>query len=177
MRTIKFLSIALVSSIFFISCGKEEKKEENVEELKKQVEKLQEKIKEAEQREAQKSEKKEEKPQPQTPTEKELTYQEKRDVKISLKGSELFKKYNCDRCHMVTGLKVGPPLSEIAAAYKGKKEELVKFLKGEAPPKLATEAGQAAHLMNLQLAATKNLSEEELSALADYIISFAEKSE
>ncbi|NPA51873.1 MAG: c-type cytochrome [Aquificae bacterium] len=175
MKTIRLFSITVLSAALLISCGKEEKKEKDVEEMKKQVKELQEKIKEAEENENTNS--KIEKEEEKETSQKELSYQEKRDEKISLKGSELFEKYNCDRCHMVTGLKVGPPLAEIAQAYKGKKEELIKFLKGEAPPKLATEAGQAAHLMNLQLAATKDLTEEELSALADYILSFAEKTD
>ncbi len=173
MKNIRFIFAVLTIGLALISCGKEEKKEEDVEQLKQQIKELQEKVKQAEQKE--KKEKLSETKETKEKKSAELTYQEKRDVKISLKGSELFKKYNCDRCHMVSGLKVGPPLKEIAQAYKGKKEELIKFLKGEAPPKLAKEAGQAAHLMNLQLSATKHLSDEELSALADYIISFAQK--
>ncbi len=110
---------------------------------------------------------------PSQPVKKELTYQEKREEKISLKGSEIFKKYNCGRCHSATGVRVGPPLEEIALAYKGKKDELIAFLKGERPAKLAENVGESSHLMNIQLAALKELTDKELSELADYILSFA----
>ncbi len=155
MKYIKSLVVIAISSAFLFSCGEKKEEEKAKEETKKEVKKEQVEKKEL------------------TAKEQGEKFQAKREEKISLDGSELFKKYHCDRCHSATGVKVGPPLVEIANAYKGKKDELIKFLKGEAPPKLAKEVGQAAHLMNLQLMATKELSDKELGALADYILSFA----
>ncbi len=153
-KIVLIAGVILVVALLFIFGGKEEKKTEEKQPVKVE-------------------EKKPENKEVEKPVKKELTFQEKREEKISLKGSEIFRKYNCDRCHSVTGIKVGPPLEEIASAYKGRKDELIAFLRGERPAKLGEKMGESAHLMNLQLAAIKELSDEELSELADYILSFA----
>ncbi|NPA32329.1 MAG: c-type cytochrome, partial [Aquificae bacterium] len=74
----------------------------------------------------------------------------------------------CGSCHQPTADTVGPSLKKIAQAYNSV-DELVKYLKGELQPKVWPEK---AAIMNPQLTMIKGLSEEELKALAEYILSF-----
>ncbi len=83
-------------------------------------------------------------------------------------GQQIFQSKGCAACHQASIDTVGPALKKIAQAYAGKKEDLIKFLKGEHdaivdPAKFA--------VMQPQLATTKALSDEELNALVDFILS------
>ncbi|NPB06284.1 MAG: c-type cytochrome [Aquificae bacterium] len=84
------------------------------------------------------------------------------------KGKKIFQQKGCNSCHQPEMETVGPSLKKIAQAY-GSVEELVKYLKGEAEPKVDPAK---ANIMNPQLAQLKDLSEEDLKALAEYILSF-----
>ena len=84
------------------------------------------------------------------------------------KGKQLFTAKGCNACHQEKADTVGPSLAKIAQAYAGKKEDLIKFLKGEGqaivdPAKFS--------VMQPNLAQLKSLSDGDLSALADYILS------
>ncbi|RUM59223.1 MAG: cytochrome C552 [Persephonella sp.] len=87
------------------------------------------------------------------------------DVK---KGQQLFTANGCTACHQEKADTVGPALAKIAQAYTGKKEDLIKFLKGEG--KAIVDPAKFS-MMEPNLAKTKGLADGDLSALADYILS------
>ena len=103
---------------------------------------------------------------------KEVTQIEKKVEEKVLTGKELFRKMNCQTCHSVERVKVGPPLKEIARVYKGHKDELIAFLQGKRPNKI--DMGETAHIMHLQVKTTMQMPKEQLEKLADYILKFAE---
>lgn len=83
-------------------------------------------------------------------------------------GKTIFQSKGCAACHNAVADTVGPSLKKIAAAYKGHEDELIKFFKGQGkakvdPPKFA--------MMMPQINNTKKLSDAELKALADFILS------
>jgi len=84
-------------------------------------------------------------------------------------GEAIFKQKGCTSCHRPDIDTAGPSLKKIAQAYAGKKEDLVKFLKGEGE---AIVDPAKASVMKMQLARIKDLSDAELGALADYILKF-----
>jgi cytochrome c551/c552 len=93
---------------------------------------------------------------------------EKKEEASSPNGQQLFQSKGCAACHQASADTVGPSLKKIAGAYAGKKDQLVKFLKGEHdaivdPAKFG--------IMQPQLATTKAMSEQELNALVDFILS------
>ncbi|WP_457641683.1 c-type cytochrome [Persephonella sp.] len=83
-------------------------------------------------------------------------------------GAGIFKSKGCGACHKPAAKGVGPSLKDIAAAYKGKEGDLIKFLKGEAP---AIVDPAKFGLMKSQINKTKSLPDAELKALADFIMS------
>lgn len=87
---------------------------------------------------------------------------------LAADGKALFESNGCGACHAPATKLVGPALSKIAAAYAGKKPALVDFLDGSGRP--VVDPGQFS-LMKPNLEATKALTGEERSALADYILS------
>ncbi len=82
-------------------------------------------------------------------------------------GEALFKSNGCAACHQANVKTVGPSLKEIAQAYKGKEGDMIKFLKGEAKP-IVDPAKFG--IMKPQLNKTKNMSEEELKALVEFML-------
>jgi cytochrome c len=85
----------------------------------------------------------------------------------SVDGKTLFMNNGCIACHQMDKKTVGPSVKEIGAAYAGKKDDLIKFLKGEG--KAIVDPAQFA-VMQPNLATTKNMNDAELSALADYFL-------
>jgi cytochrome c len=83
-------------------------------------------------------------------------------------GEQLFKSKGCAACHQASVDTVGPSLKKIAQAYAGKEADLIKFLKGEG--KAIVDPAKFA-IMQPQLNATKSMSDEELKAMAEYILS------
>ena len=83
-------------------------------------------------------------------------------------GKALFASKGCAACHQATVDTVGPSLKKIAEAYKGKEAELIKFLKGEG--KAIVDPAKFS-VMQPQLNTTKSMSDEELKALAEYMLS------
>ena len=88
-------------------------------------------------------------------------------IAFAADGEAIFKKKGCTSCHQPNADTVGPSLKKIAQAYAGKKDQLVKYLKGQAPA--IVDPAKAA-MMTAQLATIKGLSDAELEALADYIL-------
>jgi cytochrome c len=84
-------------------------------------------------------------------------------------GEEIFKSKGCIFCHK-SGSSTGtiPSLPELAKAYKGKKEQLIRFLKGEAQSIVKPEVSAT---MKRQVEKTKDLSDSERTALADFMLS------
>jgi cytochrome c551/c552 len=83
-------------------------------------------------------------------------------------GETIFKSQGCTHCHKKEShSKVNPSLTEIAAAYQGMQEQLVKFLNGEAE---AIVKPQKAGMMKRYVKRTKALSDADRKALADYIL-------
>jgi len=82
-------------------------------------------------------------------------------------GKKLFMENGCVACHNLDKKTVGPSIKEIAAAYKDKKDQMIKFLKEEADP--IVDPPQFA-VMKPNLAPTKKMSDAELKALVDYFM-------
>ncbi|MCX7761159.1 MAG: c-type cytochrome [Hydrogenothermaceae bacterium] len=83
-------------------------------------------------------------------------------------GKALFQQKGCTACHQAAADTVGPSLKKIAAAYAGKEAELIKFLKGEG--KAIVDPAKEA-VMKPQINTTKAMKDDELKALAQFILS------
>jgi cytochrome c len=85
-------------------------------------------------------------------------------------GQEIFDgKGNCFSCHKPDQKIIGPSIQEIAKIYKEKNGSIVDFLKEKADP--IVDPSQYA-VMKTNFAITKNLSDEELKGLEEYMYSF-----
>jgi cytochrome c len=82
-------------------------------------------------------------------------------------GAAVFESQRCGICHKPDISKTSPSLKEIALAYHGKGEHLIKYLKGEAEPVI--ETGKA-NMMKGALVKAKALSDVDRKALADFIM-------
>ena len=91
-----------------------------------------------------------------------------KDAVANVDGKALFLNNGCVACHQMDKKTVGPSIKEIAAAYADKKDDLVKFLKGEG--KAIVDPAQFA-VMQPNLATTKKMNDAERAGLADYILS------
>ncbi|WP_461832619.1 c-type cytochrome [Aquifex sp.] len=83
-------------------------------------------------------------------------------------GKAIFQSKGCTSCHQPSVDTVGPSLKKIAQVYGNDVEGLVKFLKGEAQPKVDPPKFP---IMKAQLTMLKGLSDAELKALAEFILS------
>jgi len=83
-------------------------------------------------------------------------------------GETIFKSQGCMSCHKKESTsKVNPSLTDIATAYQGKEEQLIKYLKGDSE---AIVKPEKANLMKRHIEKTKMLSEADLKALVDYLL-------
>jgi len=83
-------------------------------------------------------------------------------------GEAIFKSQGCMSCHKKeSSSKVNPSLSEISQAYQGKEAQLVKYLKGESEAIVRPEKSS---MMKRQIEKTKNLTDADCKALADFIM-------
>ncbi len=83
-------------------------------------------------------------------------------------GQALFKSNGCSACHNLDKKTVGPSVKEIATTYADKKDDLVKFLKGEG--KAVVDPNNFA-TMKPNLEITKKMSDAQRAAIADYMLS------
>jgi len=84
-------------------------------------------------------------------------------------GEAIFKSQGCMSCHKKAGTsKVNPSLAEISQAYQGKEEQLIKYLMGESE---AIVKPEKSNMMKSKIKKTKNLSDADRKALADFILS------
>lgn len=116
--------------------------------------------------------KKEEKKEIFYPVEDTVTEGETANLTPSQKiGKDIFEgKGNCFSCHKTYQKIIGPSVIEIAAIYKEKNIDMVKFLRGEGEPVVDPSQYE---VMKTNFAITKNFTDEELKGLEDYFYSFA----
>jgi cytochrome c len=82
-------------------------------------------------------------------------------------GAAIFKSQGCIVCHKKeSSSKVNPSLSEIAAAYQGKKDQLIRYLNGESESIVRPEKSS---MMKRYIKRTMALSDEDRKALADFL--------
>lgn len=85
-------------------------------------------------------------------------------------GHEIFDgRGNCFSCHKPDVKIIGPSIQEIAKIYKEQNGNIVEFLKGKGEPLVDPSQYE---VMKTNFAITKNLSDEELKGLEEYIYSF-----
>jgi|SRR5690625_3439612 len=92
-----------------------------------------------------------------------------KDSQIFL-GNRLFSEKTCVTCHDVNRFKKGPSVKEIMAIYKEKDGDIVAFLKGNAPPIVDTTASQVAIMQDNIDGFLKDISDDELSSIATYMM-------
>ena len=89
----------------------------------------------------------------------------------NISGKELFEaEGNCIACHQTEQKIIGPSIQEIAKIYKEKKGSIVSFLREESEPIVDPSQYE---IMKTNFAITKNMSDEQLKALEDYIYTFS----
>ncbi len=91
------------------------------------------------------------------------------DSKIFL-GNRLFSEKTCITCHAVNNKKIGPSVVNIMHVYKKNNADIVAFLKGNSKPIVDTTASQVAIMQNNIDGFLKNITDEELNAIATYMI-------
>jgi len=134
--------LALVAFVF-TSCGDKKK-----EEVKKEVETKTEQVKEAA---------------------KEVATEVTDAVDNIALGKKLFTEKTCTTCHQPDVKVIGPSIKDINKVYAEQKGNMVKFLKGEAPAIVDTDPGQVAVMKANLDGFVKDLSGDELAALAAYM--------
>ena len=87
----------------------------------------------------------------------------------SEKGEAIFKSQRCASCHHAeSSSKVNPSLTDIARAYGGKADQLIRYLKGESDSIVKPEKSS---MMKRYIKKTQALSDEDRKALVDFILS------
>lgn len=82
-------------------------------------------------------------------------------------GKKVFESNGCAGCHKPDQETVGPSLKKIAGAYASKKEDLGKFLAGEAQPIIYPDKFA---IMKPNLIKAKSLSKEDKTALVEFLL-------
>ena len=91
------------------------------------------------------------------------------DSKIFL-GNRLFSEKTCITCHAVDKKKIGPSVIDIMHVYKENNADIVAFLKGHAKPIVDTTATQVAIMQANIDGFLKEITDEELNAIATYML-------
>ena len=91
------------------------------------------------------------------------------DSKIFL-GNRLFSEKTCITCHAVDNIKIGPSVVDIMHVYKANDADIVAFLKGNAKPIVDTTASQVAIMQANIDSFLKEITDEELNAIATYML-------
>jgi len=84
-------------------------------------------------------------------------------------GKELFTSKTCVTCHQPDAKVIGPSIKDITKKYTETNGNIVAFLKGETPAIVDTDPGQVAIMKANLDGFVKNLTSEELAALAVYM--------
>ncbi|MCK4562890.1 MAG: c-type cytochrome [Flavobacteriaceae bacterium] len=91
------------------------------------------------------------------------------DSKIFL-GNRLFSEKTCITCHAVDRKKIGPSVIDIMHVYKKNNADIAAFLKGNSKPIVDTTASQVAIMQANIDGFLKKITDEELNAIATYMI-------
>ena len=91
---------------------------------------------------------------------------------ISKAGEAIFQKKGCVLCHKLNVGTIGPSLLDLSMAYRSSMGELVLYLTGQREP--IVEPARAS-VMNPQLVKIKALSDENIKAVAVYIMTRADR--
>ena len=91
------------------------------------------------------------------------------DSKIFL-GNRLFSEKTCITCHAIDTKKIGPSVVEIMHVYKKNNADIVAFLKGNSKAIVDTTATQVANMQANIDGFLKNITDEELDAIATYMM-------
>jgi cytochrome c len=140
----KSVLVLSLAALMFASCG-EKKKEEVKKEVKAPVETVQ-KTQEA--------------------TETTATDAVSSNVEL---GKKLFTEKTCATCHQPSVKVIGPSIKDINKIYTEQNGNIVKFLKEESKPIVDTDPGQVAIMKANLDGFVKDLTGEELAAIAAYI--------
>lgn len=138
----KILLIFGILAFTFTSCGEKKK-----DEVKKEVETVKEEVKVEE-----------------TTT----TDATAKDDQIAM-GEKLFTEKTCTACHALDTKVIGPSIKDIVKKYDEKGGNIVKFLKGNSDPIVDTDPGQVAIMKGNIDSFVKEMSPEELQAVAAYM--------
>ena len=84
------------------------------------------------------------------------------------KGKEIFEAKGCAVCHKLDMDTIGPSLKTISTAYLGKETSLLTYLRGQGT---AIVEPARAPVMDPQLVKIRTLFDEDMQALATYIVS------
>lgn len=84
-------------------------------------------------------------------------------------GKELFTTKTCVTCHQPDAKVIGPSIKDINKIYAEKGGNIVAFLKGESPAIVDTDPGQVAIMKANLDGFVKDMTAEELAALAVYM--------
>jgi cytochrome c551/c552 len=80
----------------------------------------------------------------------------------------IFESLHCGGCHKADVSTGFPSLKDIAGAYQGKQDQLIKYLKGEGEPIVKPAELE---MMKRNIEKTKLLADADRKALADFIMS------
>lgn len=84
-------------------------------------------------------------------------------------GKQLFTDKTCATCHQADAKVIGPSIKDINKIYAEQNGNIVKFLKGESAAIVDTDPGQVAIMKANLDGFVKDLSGDELAALAAYM--------
>jgi len=84
-------------------------------------------------------------------------------------GKKLFTDKTCTTCHQADAKVIGPSIKDINKVYADQNANIVKFLKGDAPAIVDTDPGQVAIMKANLDGFVKDLSGDELAAIAAYM--------
>ena len=84
-------------------------------------------------------------------------------------GKKLFAEKTCTTCHQADAKVIGPSIKDINKVYADQNGNIVKFLKGEAEAIVDTDPGQVAIMKANLDGFVKDLSGDELAAIAAYM--------
>lgn len=84
-------------------------------------------------------------------------------------GKKLFTEKTCATCHNPDTKVIGPSIKDINKIYADKGGNIVKFLKGEAEAIVDTDPGQVAIMKANLDGFVKDMSGDELAAIAAYM--------
>lgn len=104
-----------------------------------------------------------------TPVEEVTTEAAKGPSDYLVLGEKLFTEKTCATCHLKDTKVIGPSIKDINKIYTEQNANIVAFLKGETPAIVDTDPGQVAIMKANLDSFVKDLTSEELAALAVYM--------